>query len=394
VTIYHVEFAKTGTGVSGGEKAMAETIKYLAKKSYKNVLLTTDNAQTAYSHKGVIPNEAVAYKTIPSYEREKRTHIFISYLSRIPQIKKLLNSLVLDQDSIIICHSNFFPNSIAAWILSKKASNAKILYWHHTLPPKILRGYRGEFTSELHMPSLALLHYHLNQKLYERLHRKDGIILIPNQAYLGTLRRRFKSQNITVIAPYGGLDGDMSIEPTEKKFDLAWMGRFQHLKGLMDFVEIAEGVHIRRPSTKILVIGGGTAQEEAAFLEELKKRDLLACVEYKGFMNQSDRYRELSKARIMSVTSYFESYGLVNIEALKLGLPIVAYGLPTYSHIKRGLIPVDIGDTEKFVHTLISLLDNEHNLAKISNEAKETGRIYSWAATNKQIEELFNVKDV
>jgi glycosyltransferase involved in cell wall biosynthesis len=388
VTIYHVEFAKTGTGMSGGEKVMGETVRYLAGKKHKNVILTTDNGLEAYSRAGVTPSEFIEFKIIPSYEFEKRSHPFVSYLSRLPQISQLLKPMKLEPGSVVICHSNFFPNSIATWLLSRKFQNIKILYWHHTLPPKLFRGYKGEFKGKFNFPNLALVHYHINQFLYEKLHRRDGVILTPTKSYIPILRKHIKRLKIAVIAPYGGLDGDMEVAPPKKEYDIAWMGRFQNLKGLTDLVEIAERVAKRLPNVQILVIGGGTPQEEAAFRNEVEKRKLDKNIQYKGFINGSNRYQELSKARLMAITSYFESYGIVNIEALKLGLPMVAYDLPTYGHLGKGLVRVRIGDKVEFANKVINLLSDRNLLSAISREASQAGVKYSWAATNKEIEDL------
>jgi hypothetical protein len=47
-TIYHLEFAKTGYNLSGGENCMLENISFFTGKGFKNILLTTDNGVETY----------------------------------------------------------------------------------------------------------------------------------------------------------------------------------------------------------------------------------------------------------------------------------------------------------------------------------------------------------
>ena len=49
--IYHVELAKTGTSVSGGEVTMLNLIHFLIKQKKKNVLITTDNGRSVYEYR-------------------------------------------------------------------------------------------------------------------------------------------------------------------------------------------------------------------------------------------------------------------------------------------------------------------------------------------------------
>ena len=73
--VFHVEFAKTGYSLSGGEKCMIEIIKYFKSKKLKNIVLTTDNGKETYQRLGLIEDEFLTYITIESSPTEKY-HIF------------------------------------------------------------------------------------------------------------------------------------------------------------------------------------------------------------------------------------------------------------------------------------------------------------------------------
>lgn len=49
-------------------------------------------------------------------------------------------------DDIVFCHSDFFPNTIPTYLLSRKNPAARMLYFFHMLAPNLLKGYEGEYT--------------------------------------------------------------------------------------------------------------------------------------------------------------------------------------------------------------------------------------------------------
>lgn len=391
--IYHIEFAKIGYGISGGEKNMLESVKYFSKRGHKNIILTTDNGEEAYRRIGIISSENIEFHTIKSYAFEQSHHIFISYVQRMKSIRKLLDTISIEDGSVIICTSNFFPNSIPTWLLGRKYSNTTILYWHSVLPPRLLHGYMGEFSGKFRMPNLALAHYHANQFLYIRVHRKDGIALTPSKAFLLRVQRSLPNRRVELIAPYGGLDDDSIVKDVKKIYDVGWMGRFQNLKGLNDFIDVAAIVVTRLPDTKFLVIGGGDKKEVASFQKSIKENRLESNIVVAGFLTNLERYSKLKQAKLLAVTSYYESYGIVNVEALKLGLPLIGYDLPTYSHITKGFSRIKLGDKNEFANKIVEVLANTKLLKKLSKEAADESLAFSWDRTNGQLEKIIASRD-
>lgn len=173
--IFHVEFAKTGLGVSGGETCMIELIKYLKKKKLKNILLTTDNGRLTYEKLGLREDKYFEYKTVDSYAFEKKHSIFLSYLKRTLDAIKLVGEIEVEDGDVLFCHSDFFTNSIPFYLLSKKNKKTKLFYWFHMLAPDIFKGYKGHFKGGFYLPNIFLIHYKLNQFFYRLLTEKKGL---------------------------------------------------------------------------------------------------------------------------------------------------------------------------------------------------------------------------
>ena len=113
-----------------------------------------------------------------------------------------------------------------------------------------------------------------------------------------------------------GLNGDKTI---------IFVGRIEPLKGidrlLMAVSHLQNGC---RP--RLLIIGGGeNSRQEIARLRRLAgKLQISDAIDFRGLIKQSDLPFFYSAADVCVVPSYYESFGLVALESLACGTPVVA----------------------------------------------------------------------
>lgn len=378
--IYHIEFAKAGTKLSGGEVCMLELIKHFSDKGHENILLTTDNGKATYQNE-LPANTNIKYITINSYENEIKYGIFISYLLRIPKIKRLIRAMdKAYEDGAVICHSEFFPNSIGMWLFGRRKANVKRTAFYHMKAPGIFRGYEGEFTGKMQMPRPTIIHYYLNQVLYRWLTSKDTTIFTVNSFYEKYLKKVYPKNKVVVLESYGHQVEAMKASIV-KKYDVIWVGRFHRQKGLPDFIDILLKLKDVRPSFKAVVLGGGDENLEKEFRREIDTKQLSSNVYYPGFVTGKDKMRLYAESKIFLMTSYYESFGQVIVEAASLGLPVVAYDLPVYDTFGDGIVREKILDQNAMVHDVVELLNNskEYNIQK--NKGLRMAQKRSWSAT-------------
>jgi glycosyltransferase involved in cell wall biosynthesis len=78
---------------------------------------------------------------------------------------------------------------------------------------------------------------------------------------------------------------------------------------------------IRDSKVKLLIIGDGPERQNLQNLTEyLGLRDR---VKFSGFISEKEKYGYLSKADLFALTSLHEGFGIVFMEAMHCGLPIV-----------------------------------------------------------------------
>jgi D-inositol-3-phosphate glycosyltransferase len=124
----------------------------------------------------------------------------------------------------------------------------------------------------------------------------------------------------------------VGIHPDD--FILLYVGRIEPVKGLASVIEALEIMKTKNPSlferTRLLVVGGGKKKEELFENEEISRikgqvvrYGLKNKVIFLGSVDHSQLRNYYSAADALVVPSLYESFGLVTVEALACGTPII-----------------------------------------------------------------------
>ena len=117
------------------------------------------------------------------------------------------------------------------------------------------------------------------------------------------------------------------ITGKEKFYDIVFLGRLSPQKNPQRFISIISQIKQKCPNVKAAMIGTGELEAECQQL--IQQENLALNIDLLGFMENP--YAILSKSRLLCVTSDWEGFGLVAVEALSLGVPVLATpvgGLP------------------------------------------------------------------
>ena len=127
----------------------------------------------------------------------------------------------------------------------------------------------------------------------------------------------------------------------ENKFLIAFPARITRWKGQQDFLEIIATLK----SAEIDVHGllaGGTEQKQSGFLEELKRLSARKGIsDDVTFLGHRDDLREIMSISglVMSLARKPEAFGRVALEALSLGVPVIAYDHGGASEVLGAIFP-------------------------------------------------------
>ncbi|MDO8639247.1 MAG: glycosyltransferase family 4 protein [Candidatus Daviesbacteria bacterium] len=167
----------------------------------------------------------------------------------------------------------------------------------------------------------------------------------------------------------------------EKEPTLIFLGALSKDKGIEDALEVFSILHKTYRKWKFWVVG----KSGEDYLKKLKllckKLNIEKQVVFYGFVNETKKFELLSKAHLLINTSIREGWGLVVIEAARMGTPTVGYNVAglrdSVINGKTGILcdlnPKALADKIKY------LLDNKLLYGSLSNNCLAWSKKFSWS---------------
>jgi len=167
---------------------------------------------------------------------------------------------------------------------------------------------------------------------------------------------------------------------------LGFIGRLdEERKGLPTLLAALADVVAARPGVRLLVAGRGDEEEAVEDLEP----EVRAAVTFLGVVSEVDKARLLR-----TVDAYVapnlggESFGIVLVEAMAAGAPVVASDLDAFGRVLDGGrvgVTFPTGDTAALAAALLQLLDDAPRRAALSTAAAAWVRRYDWATVGDEL---------
>jgi D-inositol-3-phosphate glycosyltransferase len=303
-----------------------------------------------------------------------------------------------------LIHSHYWMSGIAAQAL-KESWNVPIVHMFHTLG--LMKNRVAQSESEMEGD------YRINGE-YQVLEAADQIIAatLAEQAQLQFLYKADK-EKITIIPP--GVDishfypipqdeARCVIGVPEKDPMLLFVGRIEPLKGVDTLIRAiahmrTTGVTDRYPH--YLAIIGGTpnadAQEmtaEMARLQNLSRElGLGDLVVFLGKRSQSSLPYYYSAADVLIMPSHYESFGMVALEAMACGTPVVASQVGGLAFLIQDGVTgfvVPGGDHIALSERLTQLISQPEQRRKLGEQAAQYAHDYAWENITARILDVYN----
>ena len=148
------------------------------------------------------------------------------------------------------------------------------------------------------------------------------------------------------------------------------MGRYCHEKGYDYLLQAWAQVGQYCPEWRLDIFGDGDRSPYERMIDELHI-DRRRCVLHG---RTSDVQSEFIHSSVAVCSSRFEGFGMVIVEAMACGIPVVSFDCPwgprsIISDGEDGLL-VENGNVEKLSHTLILLLAQKENIVRLGSRAR------------------------
>jgi glycosyltransferase involved in cell wall biosynthesis len=157
------------------------------------------------------------------------------------------------------------------------------------------------------------------------------------------------------------------------------LGARKNVAGLLTAYEMLVASH---PDVPPLVLAGNSSPEAAPLLESLARRRLSDRVRYLGYVPASARRRLYDGASVLVLPSFDEGFGLPIVEAMALGVPVVASNRGALPEIVQdaGLL-VDPDDPAALAAAIDRLLRDASWAAKLAERGSDRARAFTWSRT-------------
>lgn len=157
-------------------------------------------------------------------------------------------------------------------------------------------------------------------------------------------------------------------------------------KGLMSYsgvdllLDVFAKVQKLLPEAEFWIAGDGPCRSDL----ETRAKDLeLLGVRFFGAVEHGEMPSLMGKASVLIHGTKYESFGIVLVEAMAAGLPIVAFdvgGIPeVVVHGQTGYL-IPYGDTDAFASQVVELLRSPAMLEDMRNRVREHVQRFSWQA--------------
>lgn len=180
---------------------------------------------------------------------------------------------------------------------------------------------------------------------------------------------------------------------------LLFVGRLAPIKGLETLLRAlaaAKSNGLGRADVRLVVVGGDKEEHwrgEAARLRRMAgELGVGAWVDFRGPQSQEVLPDYYAAADVCLMPSLYESFGMVALEAMACGVPVIASrvgGLPvTVQDGLTGLL-VPEGDVEALADGIARLLENDGRRWLLGRQATEWARRFAWPCIAKSVVELY-----
>jgi glycosyltransferase involved in cell wall biosynthesis len=149
--------------------------------------------------------------------------------------------------------------------------------------------------------------------------------------------------------------------------------------------------HVRRSRVPRLVIIGDVPDRKA--MERLaEKSGLSGLVEFRGRIEGAEKYRLMSAAYAVLMPTRFETFGLVAIESLAAGAPLVTFDVGPLREIvgdATGARLIRPWDLDAFAQEVLRFVDDRQLREEVREAGRRWARRFDWEEISLQQEEFY-----
>ena len=209
---------------------------------------------------------------------------------------------------------------------------------------------------------------------------QDRVTVIPN----GVAAERFRGGDGARLRAELGVPAAAAVVGT--------VGRISTQKAQDDFLRAAALIRDQRPDTVFLIVGGSDDPELSRRLHTLTADLGLADqVRFTGYRSDlADVYAALD---VFVLSSHWEGFGLVLVEAMAAGRPVVTTDVGPVAEVvgrEGAAVLVPPGASHRLAAEVLALLQDPERAAQVGRLGEVRARQWTWDAAAAALDELYD----
>ena len=340
-----------------------------------------------------------------SHLRQLVTHILklnnnfniylIHYTKNDSEIYKKANELIIPKNPLLahfkLKKENFdvlhyYPLTIISPIWLKR--------------PKKVTTVHGGGAAELYFPNQFSKIKRLHSKLIKPPYfRKMDYIFSGSKAGKNFITYQYKIQEKIVFFTHSAVDKEFWVykkkpERIREQYGINspfifHLSRYSERKNPWTILKAFSIVEKKNKNVKLVL--GGKGWKNSRLVEFAKKQKILNNIVFTGFLPIEDVIKLLNIAEIFVFPSFFEGFGMPNLEAMACGCPVItskAFAIPEIVG-NSALILKDNLNPNELADKINILLDNEDLRISLIRKGLERVKLYSWENSARTVLEIY-----
>lgn len=294
--------------------------------------------------------------------------------SRIPRIftipqdaLSIRKKIIEINPDIVHIHGTHYPYSLIAGMVPDKYPNLLTVHGIMEIEYKFNRGLN--FFG-------ALLSFFLEKYAFSKI--KNIIVCSPPMKEI----LEDKTEAMISVIPngieYNEIENIMPLEPVNYP-SILFVGLFEKIKGPDILIQSIPLVKKKYSNVKLYMAGKGS--QEMVLKELTKELNIEDNVKFLGYISGKKKYSYYASADICVVPSRYESFGIVILEAMACGTPVIASNVGNIPYLinddEVGL-KANSDDVNDFSEKILYLLENKDLRNKMRVNSRKNVKRYKW----------------
>ncbi len=350
--------------VSGAEKVLLNIVRCLDNASYKPYVLCPTDGELIGQVRA-LGVECFPLSTIRarfSWRPDLLLQSLVTLWMALSEMRKSIRALAPD-----LVHANSIRSGVVASLAAIGTRKPVIWHVHDTLPSHSMSNV------------IRLLAYLIRGTRVITVSRSTEEAFRGSFSFGERVRTIYNGVDFSRF-PHKGTGNSAFREEigiSERDFLVCAVGQICARKGLLELIDALWAIHTEAQHIHLAIVGKVVFPHEAGYLDVLhvavKEAGLEACVHFTG--ERDDVPPVLQSADLLVLNSTDEPFGLVLIEAMACGTPILATrvgGVPEIVTDSESGWLIDSGDTASLSQKLLILSQDRSSLLRVAQTAYYT----------------------